>query len=112
MEDKKCSSCACHDASSGCGRCGDNRMGFGGHHNHLTRGILYLIVMLFVFWIGLGLGELKGYLRYAPIDSGYYNIYPPWMMRQNNTNKSSGMMQTPSSYDTNATQSPIPGIGR
>lgn len=80
-------------------------MGLGRHH-HLTRALLYFVVLLFVFWIGLGLGELKGYLRYAPFDSGY-NMYPPaWMMRQN-TNKSSGMgMQN--FYDNNAAQSPIP----
>jgi hypothetical protein len=85
-------------------------MTIGGHH-HLTRAFLYLIVLLFVFWIGLGLGELKGYLRYAPFDSGY-GMYPMWTMRQNNQNKPSGMMQTPPTYDSNTQQSPIPGMGR
>jgi len=106
MEDKKKSMCTCDEVSSGCGHCGTNLMGMGRHH-HLTRALLYLIVLLFVFWIGLGLGELKGYLRYAPFDSGY-NMYPPgWMMRQNNTNKSPSMMGTPPTYD-DATQSPTP----
>ena len=107
MEDKKCSICACGGAGSGCGHCGNNLMGLGAHH-HLARGFLYLIVLLFVFWIGLGLGELKGYLRYAPFDSGY--MYPPqWMMRQNNANKSPSMMGTSPSNDTNALPSPTPG---
>lgn len=108
MEDKKNSMCSCGD-TSGCGHCGGNLMGLGRHH-HLTRALLYLVVLLFVFWIGLGLGELKGYLRYAPFDSGY-NMYPPaWMMR---TNKPPlAQPQTPNLYD-GSSQTPMPGgIGR
>lgn len=108
MEDKK-NMCTCGDVG-GCGHCGGNLMGLGKHH-HLTRALLYLVVLLFVFWIGLGLGELKGYLRYAPFDSGY-NMYPPaWMMRQN-TNKSFPALGTSNNYDS-GTQSPMPvGTGR
>ena len=111
MEDKKCSMCACNGANSGCGHQGNNWMTLGGHH-HLTRAFLYLIVLLFVFWIGLGLGELKGYLRYAPFDSGY-GMYPMWMMRQNNTNRPpANLMQTPAPYDNNVPGSQVPGMMR
>lgn len=107
MEDKKCSTCACGGMQAGCGHYGNNLMGLGGH-NHLIRGLLYLIVLVFVFWVGLGLGELKGYLRYAPFDSGY-SMYPPqWILRQNNQNKSLGTTGTPPSYDTNILPSPEP----
>lgn len=106
MEDKKKSMCTCEETGSGCGHCGTNLMRMGRHH-HLTRALLYLVVLLFVFWIGLGLGELKGYLRYAPFDSGY-NMYPPmWMMRQDKTNKLPLVPGTPILYD-DSTQSPTP----
>ena len=82
MGDKK-NMCGCNDVNPCLGHCGGHMMS----KYHLARMLLYIAILLFTFWIGLGLGELKGYLRYSPLDSGF-GIYPTWMMRQRSTNGS------------------------
>ena len=76
MEDKKgmgmCrEGCGCHGAY------GDHWMSRGEHG--IVRGFLYFFLLIFVFWIGLALGEMRAYLR-SQDDYGY-RMRPGSMMQ-------------------------------
>ncbi|GEM_PF-5909840 len=78
-KDHVCESCGSNNMDSGCGHCGGScLMGTTGRHHHLARMLLSLAVLFFVFWVGLALGELKGYLRDARYNNDYYS-YPRMM---------------------------------
>ena len=69
-KDHTCGSCGSDNMDSNCGHCGGScLMGTTGRHHNLARMLLSLAVLFFVFWVGLALGELKGYLR----DTRYNN---------------------------------------
>ena len=63
MEDKKGMG-MCRESGHGCG-CGGS---YGDHwmsrsEHSIARGLMTFVLLLFVFWIGLALGEFKAYVR-------------------------------------------------
>lgn len=60
-------------------------------------------MLIFTFWIGLALGELKGYVKYTPLNNGY-DVSPSWMMGRNQKSNQTpnAMMEIP-----NTTASPL-----
>ena len=100
MEEKKSSHALCRESKSGCtceGLYGDHWMTRSEYA--LVRNLLLFMFILFVFWAGLTLGELRAYLK-ADNNFGYpipvnesmmgsyadRNEYPPMMGRDAGAN--------------------------
>ena len=71
MEDKKGAGmcregCGCH------GGCGDHWMSTSEHS--IVRGFLSFFLLLFIFWIGLAIGEMRAYLKSQ--DAHDYRMIP------------------------------------
>ena len=91
MEDKKAGMCR---EGSGChGVCSDHWMSKDEHS--LVRGFLYFFLLVFVFWIGLAIGEMKAYLKSQ--DAYDYRMFPNDMM-QNRGNYAPMMQPSPSLF--------------
>lgn len=60
----------CGSGDGRCGRCG-NMCGFGKHH--IIRWILGVLIITWVFCIGMEMGEVKAYLEQAGYGHGYRN---------------------------------------
>lgn len=66
----------CGSGAGKCGRCG-NMCGFGG--NHILRWVLGILIIVWVFSIGMKFGEIKAYLDQAGYGRGnhmYYRAMP------------------------------------
>lgn len=57
-----------HTECGGCGGCGEH--GKCGH-GHWGRMIVKVLAVLFIFWLGVQYGELKGMLRATYLNGGY-----------------------------------------
>lgn len=79
MSEKENNMCdVCGSGSGRCGSCG-NMCGFGG--SHILRWVLGILIIVWVFSIGMKFGEIKAYLDQAGYGRGYnHRTYPMPMM--------------------------------
>ena len=100
MEDKKGMG-MCREGGGCHGGCGDHWMSRGEHS--IVRGFLYFFLLVFVFWIGLALGEMRAYLS----NEGYGRMNPYMMQnRWGDQETYAPMMGRPGGYDTTPQSSP------
>ena len=110
MEEKKNSMGLCRECKSGCtceGMYSDHWMS---HTEHtVVRNILFFMLLVFVFWIGLALGELRAYLKQET--NAMYPIHNSMMGSYWDQNEVPSMMGRNTGPNT-ATQSPAPSSNR